>query len=122
MTGAGSRSSARSTSRTFRVPADDTEVEPGAGRRGGLEGDHGVGAVEDDDDPAGPVVGPFGVDDVGAIDAENCRDLVHERIVNRTAAQQRRSRECEHPVRAPDPYQADAALLDDDIIVSRHTA
>ena len=103
--------------RALRVRADDADVELGVAR---LEREHPVRVLEQHRDPARAVVRPLAVDDRRALDAEHARDLVDERVVDGPRAHERRRREGETVVGAPDRDQAGVALLHDPVVALRH--
>jgi hypothetical protein len=103
------------------VRADDADVQALARRRRRLEREHGLGAVENHDDPPGAVIGPLGIYDVGAINAQHRSNPVDECALDGPAAEQRRRGEAERAVGAADPYETDPALLDDLVVAPSRT-
>ncbi len=98
--------------------------DPGGYRRhAGGEGQHGAGAGQLDGDPAGSVVGPLGIHDVLALDAECGGDLLEQDLVHGSRADQRGRLEGQVAVRNPaDGHQADRALLNDHVLPGRRPA
>ena len=73
--------------RSFRVGAEDAELRIGNGREVGVQGEHLFGAGQPHGGPAGSVVGPLVVEDLGAVNAEGGCDLGDVSFVERTRAQ-----------------------------------
>jgi hypothetical protein len=84
-------------------------------RRPRPEREHRLRARQFHRHPAGAVVGPLGVDEVGRGDAEHGRDALSGGLVDWPAAQRRRGQEGQAGRGAPQRDQAGLAFLHDDV-------
>src|SRR5579863_282923 len=105
--------------RSGRVRADHADVHRPAA---GFQRQYRLGAFEEHGYPAGTVVGPGDIDDLGAGDPEHGDDLGFERFGDRAGPDEGRRREAEPTVLAPEPDQASRALLDDLVVAGRYPA
>src|SRR6202012_5982277 len=101
---------------TGRVGADDADVEVGDA---GADGQHRVGAGQQDSHPAGAVVDPLGVDDVGRMQVEHVDQVEQGRLGDRAGTDQGRGREGQGAAVAAQFDQAGFALLDHGAVTVR---
>lgn len=98
--------------RRMRSDHADVEVDHSRAQR-----EHGVGALQQHAQPAGPVVHPLAVNDVARVNVEGARDVHDQLRFNRSRAQERWSRERQAVVCAVDLDEAGNALLHDHVVV-----
>src|SRR5690349_23142214 len=105
--------------RAVRIGPGDADVQV---HRTRPDREHRLGAGQQRRHPAGSVVGPGDVDDVGPLDVQRPRRLLRYLVLGRATADQRRRREGQAPLGPPHRDQPGTAFLDDGVRIGRLAA